>query len=202
MSLNHAGGFVRTSQARPAADLQLYFCPIAYQKPAPGDKQVIQVGRADAFSISGSPCRPKSRGFIRLRSADPHAAPEIHPNFLAEEEDVAQAIASFHFIRKLAQAPALAKIIDREDIPGEALQRDDEIADYLRSTCYSIFHPVGTCRMGLDEGVAVVDHRLKVHGLEALRIADASVFPSVTSGNTNAPAMMVGEMAAAAILRS
>jgi choline dehydrogenase len=202
MSLNHAGGFVRTSPARQTADLQLYFCPVAYEKPGPGDRMVVKVAPANSFSISGSPCRPKSRGFVRLRSGDPHAHPEIHPNFLAEEEDMAQAIDSFRFIRKLASAPPLARIIEKEEKPGHAVQRDDEIADFLRATCFSIFHPTGTCRMGPKEETAVVDHRLKVHGIEGLRIADASVFPSVTSGNTNAPAMMVGEMAARAVLGS
>lgn len=201
MSLNQAGGFVRTSPGCHTADLQLYFCPVAYDKPAPGELKVLKLDRADAFSISGSPCCPKSRGHVRLRSADPGAAPEIHPNLLSDEQDVAQAVGSFRFIRRLAEAPPLARIIERERMPGAALQGDDEIADYLRSTCYSIFHPVGTCRMGPDPAAAVVDHRLLVHGLAGLRIADASVFPSVTSGNTNAPAMMVGEMAAAAILR-
>lgn len=200
MSLNHAGGFVRTSPARQTADLQLYFCPVAYEKPGPGDRMVVKVAPADSFSISGSPSSPKSRGSVRLRSADPQDSPEIHPNFLSEEEDLAQAIDSFHFIRRLAQTPPLARIIQREEKPGDALQRDEEIADYLRSTCYSIFHPVGTCRMGPHAGMAVVDHRLKVHGIQGLRIADASIFPSVTSGNTNAPAMMVGEMAARAVL--
>lgn len=202
MSLNQAGGFVRTSPECQAADLQLYFCPVAYDKPAPGELKMLRLDRADAFSISGSPCCPRSRGHIRLRSADPGAAPEIHPNLLSDERDVAQAVASFRFIRRLAEAPPLARIIQREKAPGAALQDDDEIADHLRSTCYSIFHPVGTCRMGPGPGAAVVDHRLLVHGLTGLRIADASVFPSVTSGNTNAPAMMVGEMAAAAILGS
>jgi choline dehydrogenase len=200
MSLNQAGGFVRTSPDCLAADLQLYFCPVAYDKPAPGELKMLRLDRADAFSISGSPCCPKSRGHISLRSADPEAAPEIHPNLLSHPEDVAQAVGSFRFIRRLAEAPPLARIIERERMPGAALQGDDEIADHLRSTCYSIFHPVGTCRMGPDPAAAVVDHRLLVHGLTGLRIADASVFPSVTSGNTNAPAIMVGEMAAAAIL--
>ena len=201
MSLNHAGGFVRSSPTRQMPDLQLYFCPVAYEKPGPGDRMVVKVALADAFSISGSPCRPKSRGTVQLRSGDPQAPPEIHPNFLAEEEDMAQAIDSFRLIRKLASAPPLARIIEREEKPGDAVQRDDEIADFLRATCYSIFHPVGTCRMGPHGETGVVDHKLKVHGIEGLRIADASVFPSVTSGNTNAPAMMVGEMAARAVLQ-
>ncbi len=200
MSLNQAGGFLRTSAAQERPNLQLYFCPLAYDKPAAGSPEVIAVVAEPAFSLSGSPCRPKSRGFLRLKSPDPLVPPEIHPNFLDDPEDMAEALESFALIRKIAASPSLASVIDSETKPGPEVRSADEIAAYIRSTCYSIFHPVGTCRMGRNAQTSVVDARLRAHGLGGLRVIDASIFPAVTSGNTNAPAMMVGEKGAEFVL--
>lgn len=196
MSLNQAGGFVRSAPGRARANLQLYFCPISYEKPQVGSPKAIAVSPEPAFSLTGSPCRPSSRGRIELASADPFAAPLIHANLLGDEADVAEAVEGFHVLRRLAAAPSLAGIIAAETKPGSGTTSDADIADYIRASAYSIFHPVSSARMGPDPATAVVDHRLKVHGIAGLRIIDASVFPSVTSGNTNAPAMMVAEKGA------
>lgn len=200
MSLNQAGGFLRTDPALPGPDVQLYFCPILYEKPAFGSARLVRVEPVPAFTLSASPCRPKSRGEIRLRSADPAEPPEIHPNLLAEPEDLRQAVAASRLMRRLAAARPLAEAIAAETKPGPAAEDADALAAYIRATAYSIFHPVGTCRMGPDPRAHVVDATLRVHGIEGLRVADASIFPAVTSGNTNAPAMMVGEKAADLIL--
>ncbi len=200
MSLNQAGGFIRTDPAKARPDLQLYFCPIAYEKPEAGSPRVVKADPQPAFSLSGSPSRPESRGRLELRSADPAQALAIHPNLLSAESDLRDAIAGFRCLRRLAAAPGLAQVIAEETKPGSAIASDDEIADYLRSTAYSIFHPVGTCRMGPDPKASVVDARLKVHGVAGLRVVDASIFPAITSANTNAPAIMVGEKGAAMIL--
>jgi choline dehydrogenase len=147
-----------------------------------------------------SPCQPKSRGFLRIRSSDPQTAPEIHPNYLAEEEDVRELLVGARFLRRLAGTKALSGAIAQELKPGSATHTDDELIADIRARSYSVFHPVGTCRMGPDPDNAVVDARLKVHGIDGLRVVDASIFPLITSGNTNAPAIMVGEKGAALIL--
>lgn len=199
MSLNHAGGLVRTSAARARANLQLYFCPLAFDKPPAGSPSVILIDRQPAFTLSGSPCRPVSRGHVELASPDPLVAPAIHPNLLGHEDDIREAAEGFSVLRKIAASPALSSIAE-ESKPGGDVATANEVRDYLQSTSYSVFHPVGTCRMGPDGGRDVVDGRLRVHGLAGLRVIDAAIFPTVTSANTNAPAMMVGEKGAALIL--
>ena len=133
-------------------------------------------------------------------SADPRTAPSIQPNFLATNHDVDELLAGARYLRRLARAPSMASVIEEELKPGPAIASEEELIADLRSRSYSVFHPVGTCRMGPDPKESVVDPRLRVHGLGGLRIVDASIFPTVTSGNTNAPAIMVGEKGAELIL--
>jgi choline dehydrogenase len=143
-----------------------------------------------------SPCRPTSRGHLQIRSADPREAPLIQPNYLSTNHDVEELVAGARFLRRLAATPTMAGIIAEELKPGLSIQSDDEHVADIRARSYSVFHPVSTCRMGPDPAHSVVDHRLRVHRLERLRIIDASIFPTVTSGNTNAPSIMVGEKGA------
>ena len=199
MSMNQAGGFVRTALADGRPDLQLYFCPVAYTKPPAGSPKFVTIDPEPAFSLSGSPCRPKSRGSITLKSAEPLAPPAIRLNLLEDPADMEVALAGFDVLRRIGNASGLATL-SSESRPGAALVAREEIAAYLRQEAYSIFHPCGSCRMGPDPRSAVVDSRLRVHGVQGLRLVDASIFPSVPSGNTNAPSMLVGEMGAAAIL--
>jgi choline dehydrogenase len=152
------------------------------------------------FTTSVSPCRPTSRGHLEILSADPREAPGIQPNYLSTNHDVEELLAGVRFLRRLAATPALAGIIDHEMKPGPAIQNDAEFVADIRARAYSVFHPVSTCRMGPDPKEAVVDHRLRVHGLSKLRVIDAAIFPAVTSGNTNAPAIMVGEKGADLVL--
>jgi choline dehydrogenase len=132
---------------------------------------------------------------IQLRSPDPAAPPAIHPNYLDAELDRRTIVAGLKLARRIAARPGLRHYIAGEHAPGEAVQGDDELLDYARRTGSTVFHPIGTARMGGDE-MAVVDERLCVHGIEALRVADASVMPTLVSGNTNAACIMIGEKCA------
>jgi choline dehydrogenase len=143
-----------------------------------------------------NPCKPTSKGHLEIQSSDPFEHPKMHGNYLDTEYDQQVMIAGVHMMRKLAKMPALAEIIESEFYPGMAVQSDDEILSYIREKAWTVFHQCGTCRMNDDPALGVVDGRLRVHGIEGLRIADASIFPTIPTGNTNAPAMMVGEMAA------
>lgn len=200
MSLNQAGGFVRSSPDRARPNIQLYFCPLFYEKAAPDSRALIKVCADPAFSLSASPCRPLSRGYLRLRSDDPGVAPEIQPNLLSAPEDMAEIIEAAQLMRRFAATKALRAIIRNETKPGPTTQSPADFAAYVRESVYSIFHPVGTCRMGPEPRDNVVDSRLRAHGLSGLRVIDASIFPSIPSANTNAPTMMVAEKGATYIL--
>jgi choline dehydrogenase len=142
--------------------------------------------------------RPLSTGYVEARSSDPRKAPAINPRYLSEETDRRTVIAGLRFVRQLFAAPALARYVVAETLPGEDVQSDDELLDYARATGSTVFHATCTCKMGCDP-MAVVDDELRVHGLEALRVIDASVMPAVTSTNTNAPTIMIAEKGAAMI---
>lgn len=200
MSLNQGGGFFRSNRGASSPDIQLYFSPLTYEKAPPRTRPLMNPDAFPGFCTSVSPCRPKSRGFLRIRSSDPRTAPEIHPNYLAEEDDMRALLAGARFLRQLAGTKSLSAAIADELKPGSVIRSDGELIADIRARSYSVFHPVGTCRMGPDPASAVVDPRLKVHGIHGLRVIDASIFPLITSGNTNAPAIMVGEKGAALIL--
>ena len=140
-------------------------------------------------------CRPMSRGTLRLQSADPRQQSLIDLNYLAEPQDLERAIDAIEVARAIASAPALKKVLQREFAPGATLTTRSDLADYIRKTGRTDYHPVGTCRMGSDS-LAVVDQSLRVHGLEGLRVCDSSVMPTKISGNTNAPTIMIAERVA------
>jgi choline dehydrogenase len=142
--------------------------------------------------------RPDSRGTIMARSPDPFTAPLITPNYLSDPNDQRVLNAGMRITRNIFAAPAIAQHSVVETLPGRALVSDDELADYSRRFGTTIFHPVGTCRMGEGPN-AVVDARLRVHGIGGLRVVDASVMPTLTTGNTNAPTIMIAEKGAAMI---
>ena len=151
--------------------------------------------RAPGLTLAPCQLRPESRGSVRIASPDPHAPPAIRPNYLADPLDQEVAVASLRWARRLAAQPALAAIIDHEDAPGPAREGDADLLAYARATGTTLYHPAGGCRMGGDPA-AVLDPELRVRGVAALRVVDASVMPRLVSGNTNAPVIMIAEKAA------
>ncbi|UXX84323.1 GMC family oxidoreductase [Roseovarius pelagicus] len=200
LGVNQGGGFVRTRAGLTRPNMQLFFSPVSYTKAPPGKRPLMNPDPFAGFLIGSQPTRPTSRGHIEIASADPFAPPAIHPNYLSTDFDMQEQIEGLRFIRKLAAAPALADIIEAEIVPGRDVQSDADFAADVRARAGTVFHPVSTCRMGPDPQVDVVDSRLRVYGLQGLRVVDASIFPTLTSGNTNAPAIMVGEKGADMIL--
>lgn len=200
LSVNQGGGFVRSCGTLARPDLQLYFSPVSYIKAPPGKRPLMNPDPYPGFLLGYSTCRPRSRGWLQIRSPDPLAPPEIHPAYLSDPGDVTDMLEGSRFMRRLAATPALAAVIAEELRPGPAVDGDEAMIEDIRQRASSVFHPVSTCMMGPDPATSVVDARLRVHRLEALRVVDASVFPNVTSGNTNAPTLMVGERGSALVL--
>jgi len=151
------------------------------------------------FMITCTLLRPESRGHVHIKSADPRQAPAIHPNYLAARKDRDTLVAGVKVLRRIAQAPALARHIAEEFEPGAACDSDEALLDFIRSRGSTVYHPVSTCRMGQDPK-AVVDERLRVRGFERLRVIDASIMPTVVSGNTNAATIMISEKGADMVL--
>ncbi|HET7492591.1 MAG TPA: choline dehydrogenase [Bradyrhizobium sp.] len=183
------GGFLKTRPDLDLPDVQLHFCLALVadhgRKPRWGT----------GFSCHVCVLRPKSRGSVWLKSADPLDAPAIDPNFFGEEADLDTMVAGFKTTKRLLDAPAL-KALQKADVVTAGIESDDQIRQVLRDNVDTVYHPVGTCKMGVNDPFAVVDPKLKVCGLEGLRVVDASIMPTLIGGNTNAPAIMIGEKAA------
>ena len=139
--------------------------------------------------------RPKSIGRVWLNSPDPLAAPAIDPNFFGDERDIETMVAGFKMTRRLLETPTLRRL-QKKDLFTEGVESDDDIRTVLRARVDTVYHPVGTCKMGVNDSLAVVDPNLRVHGVEGLRVVDASIMPTLIGGNTNAPTIMIGEKAA------
>jgi choline dehydrogenase-like flavoprotein len=161
------------------------------------------VGRFDqpGYTIFPALLRPQSQGRIALHSTDPTQPPAIYANYLDQPEDIQTLVEGVKLARRMGQAKAFAPFIEAETHPGPQVQSDQEIADYLRTRVTTIFHPVGSCRMGHD-AMAVVDDQLRVYGTDGLRVVDASVMPTTVGGNTNAPTIMVAEKIADMMLHN
>lgn len=200
LSGNHAGGFVKSSADVPMADLQLYFTPLSYTRAPSGTRPMVTPDSFSGFMLGFNPCRPTSRGQVRLRSVNPMDAPIIEANYLSTEFDRLQMLNGMRVVRALANAPAFSPVIDQEITPGVSVSDNESMMDYVRRSAWTVFHPCGTCQMGDDANASVVDSRLRVHGVAGLRVVDASVFPTLPSGNTNAPCIMVAERASDMIL--
>lgn len=196
LSINQCGGFARSRPELVQPDIQLYFSPLSYTRSPAGARPLMRPDPFPGFLFGMSPCRPTSRGTIELRSADPLDAPRIQPNYMATEADRAAMLTGLNLVRRIVAAPALADVIEAELSPGPGVVSEEALGEHVRDHAWTVFHPCGTCRMGQDPVSSVVDPELKVHGLEALRVADASIFPTITSGNINAPTIMVAEKAA------
>ncbi len=200
LSVNQSGGFVRSDTAKTHPNLQLYFSPVSYTQTPLSERKLLNPDPFSAFLLSHNPCRPTSRGHIELASSDPATYPVIHPNYLATQSDIDDVLAGNRLLRALARTRPLADIITQEIIPGTAIEGDEALLADFRARADTVYHPTSTCMMGSDPRTSVVDARLRVHGIEGLRVIDASIFPTITSGNTNAPTVMVAEKGAAMIL--
>lgn len=200
MSVNQGGGFVRSTPDAPRVNLQLYFSPVSYTQTPLSDRKLLNPDPFSAFLLSFNSCRPTSQGWLKLRSADPDDYPVIQPNYLSTQQDIDEAMAGNRMLRALVHSAPLADIITEELVPGAHLQGDAALLEDFRNRADTVYHPCSTCRMGPDAQSSVVDARLRVHGVQRLRVVDASVFPNITSGNINAPTVMVAEKGAAMIL--
>jgi choline dehydrogenase len=189
MAPSQLGAFAKSDASRDTADLQYHIQPLSL------DKFGEPLHSFPAFTASVCHLRPSSRGWVRIKDADPRAHPSIKPNYLSDPEDRHVAAAAMRLTRRIAAAPALARYTPEEYKPGMHVQSDEDLARAAGDIGTTIFHPVGTCKMGQDE-LAVVDDRLRVRGLAGLRVADASIMPTITSGNTNSPTVMIAEKAA------
>jgi len=174
--------------------VRVSFQPLSADSPGEG------LHRYAAFTSSVCQLRPESRGTIKIKSSDPRDYPAIEPNYLSAELDKRIVVEAMKISRALTQSEALAPFVEEELRPGLTVQSDDELLAHARDVAETIYHPVGTCKMGPDDDPeAVVDAKLRVRGISGLRVADASIMPIITSGNTAAPALMIGEQAAAFI---
>lgn len=194
-----AHAITRTRDGLDAPDVMIRLYQISgadrYSRSAEGG-----IDKFSGFTLGGFKLRPKSVGSVHLRSADPDQPPALDPNYLAEDEDRETALGILKLVRRVADAPAMRAVIVAEERPGPAVTDDEALLQYGKESGQTAWHTVGSCRMGETGESSVVDTRLKVHGLQGLRVADASVLPTIPSSNTNAPAIMVGEKAAAMIM--
>ncbi|MGJ8623405.1 MAG: GMC family oxidoreductase [Yoonia sp.] len=197
MAASLATGFMKTHDDLETPDIQFHVQPLSAENPGKGADPF------SAFTMSVCQLRPESKGEIRLKSANPRDYPAIIPNYLSTKTDCDTIVAGVKIARRIARQSPLAEKISQEFRPNADLPMDDDpaILDWARSNTASIYHPTGTCKMGGDP-MAVVDAQLRVHGITGLRVADCSIMPEIVSGNTNAPAIMIGEKASDLILES
>ncbi|MGB1252039.1 MAG: GMC family oxidoreductase [Candidatus Promineifilaceae bacterium] len=192
-NVGEAGGFIKIEDDAHAPDLQFHFAPVFFLRHG------LDSPQTDGFTIAPTLVDFKSRGYIKLKSADPLAYPEIQPNYLQDEGDVKVLVEGVKLARKIGNQPAFQAFRGDEHLPGGTTQSDAEIEQFVREKSETLYHPVGTCKMGVDP-LAVVSPELKVHGVSGLRVIDASVMPTIVNANTNAPTMMIAEKGADMIL--
>lgn len=199
-SINHGGGFFRTSPDLDRPNMQLYLQAFSTLIPRVGERPLLTPDPFSGLSIGLSNCRPTSRGHIRINTPDPLAHPVITANAFSTDHDVTEMLAAVKFLRKIAAQPAFAHLVKAELRPGPAVQSDDDLIADFRARSGTVYHPSCTARMGPDRATSVVDARLRVHGMTGLRVIDASAFPNLIAGNTNAPTMMLAWKGADLIL--
>ena len=189
MGVAYAGGFFKTDNSLETPDIQSLV--LMFSSTDPGGAPHKYPGVTVVCTL----LRPESRGYVKITSNDPTKPPEIAPNYLSVERDRLKLLESIKIIRGIFKNKKLAEYVVEEKYPGGTLNTDEELLNYIKQYCRTSYHPVGTCKMGSDE-MAVVDDELRVHGIESLRVIDASIMPNLVSGNTNAPTIMIAEKAA------
>ena len=189
-----AGGFARTPLADAEPDVQFHFVP-GYRSHR---GRLVEYGHG--FAMHTCVLRPRSVGELRLARQNDGLALEIDHRFFSDPHDARVLVEGIKLARRILTAPAFAALGGVEMLPGPGVQSDDEILAYLRAEALTVYHPVGTCKMGTDPMAVVEPEGLRVRGIEGLRVADASIMPTLIAGNTNAPAMMIGERCARAML--
>jgi choline dehydrogenase len=194
----HALAFLKTRPEEPEPDVQVHFTPLGFNAATDSAGEMLLA--RSSISMVANVSRPRSRSHLMLASANPLEHVRIHSRLLDDEDDVQRLTAACRHLRRMAASRVLAHQVVAEISPGPGVQADDEWLAYFRQTASHIYHPVGTCRMGSDDG-AVLDPKLRVRGVHGLRVVDASVMPLIPSGNTNAPSIMVGEKGADLILQ-
>ncbi|MCA3556485.1 GMC family oxidoreductase N-terminal domain-containing protein [Aestuariivirga sp.] len=192
LSINQGGGFFRTHPGMTRPNMQLYMQAFSTLIPRAGERPILNPDPFSGLSLGLSNCRPTSTGEVMISSADPLAHPRISFRAYSTVSDVEEMLAAVKFLRKIAAQEPLRGLMAEELRPGPAVTDDNALIDDFRQRSGTVYHHACTCRMGPDAGGSVVDTRLRVHGVEGLRVCDASVFPNLIAGNTNAPAMMVG----------
>jgi choline dehydrogenase len=197
MSVNQAGAFLRSRDGLARPNLHIYFNPASYSTTTLGTtRRLLKPDPYAGFLVSFNTCRPVSRGSIHIRSVDPLKSPAIRPNALSAAADIADVLQGSRMIRRIVAAQPLAGLVEAEREPGSAVTAEAEVLADFRRRAGSVFHPCGTCAMGSDPRTSVLDRRLRVRGVSGLRVVDASAFPNITSGNINAPTIMLAEKAA------
>jgi choline dehydrogenase-like flavoprotein len=193
-----AGAFIKSHEAAPIPDVQIHTLPWGYPSPNQDGPERPEIDTGHCLTVMATLIYPKSRGELLLSSSRPSDAPQIDPAFLEEPEDLQLLLRAIRTCRAICAHPAMSVHLRQELTPGSERSSDEALIEEIKLRATTVYHPVGTCKMGVDDD-AVVDPRLRVRGVDGLRVADASIMPTVTGGNTNAPSMMIGERAAALI---
>lgn len=200
LSAAHVAAFCKSRPDLAGPDIQFHILPATMDLDKLFNQQKMELEGAPGMTIAPCQLRPESRGHIRIKSADPSDYPAIFANYLSDPLDQEVAIAGLKWARKIGDQPAIARYVDHEMNPGPGFESDEMLLEYARASGSTLYHPVGTCAMGTGP-MAVVDARLRVRGVDGLRVIDASIMPRLVSGNTNAPTIMIGEKGAAMILQ-
>ena len=202
LGVNQLGGLVRATPDASRLDTQLYINPITYSVTDGDTRRLTKPDRAPGFALSFNSCRPYSAGSVYIKSADAAMPPAIHGNYLDDQRDIKDVLRMARFIGRMQNSPSVQKLLAAPPETNLLALSDNEIIDDFRARSGTVFHPCGTCRMGPDRRHSVVDPQLRVHGVGKLRVADAAIFPNITSANTNAPTIAVAHKAADLILQS
>jgi len=200
LSLNQGGGYINWNSLDPYPNIQLYFNPLTYSVSYKNKRPLFKTDKFNGFIIGFNSCRPKSLGDVKLKVSKDDYLPSINPNYLSDERDIHDLYSTFDFIRKFSANKNINNIIKSPVNIDPINANDDELLDHFKSSSTTIYHPSGTCRMSKDISTGVVSDKLKVHGLDNLWIVDASIMPNITSGNINAPVMMLSLLSSKIIL--